>query len=315
MEPTQLYNQTATHFTLRIFISPDAEVEGQLVLELADLFMSDLLFPGVRVTSLHTKRAGEGAKVNLGEFSERRWKTTSKKFRNNEMAALTLMAETPHFPNQKISLSIHVNPPGGDELLNAEQVEVMCSVPYLRHLAASPAKIEALLRLATAAWNRVSRPAYGYGNIAISPHRPKFPEWSLHPVKELPWEMIKAPAERAHAIPVAYVGDIDLNLQQAYVKGKGIKGAFWANFLAADHVAMAGGESTLRTRLPDMRIERLEHGGLLLVATDSPLPEDTDENHRRFLDLEAALKPAFLAKESTPENMRKYLGYFYRERP
>jgi hypothetical protein len=315
MEPAQpLYNQTATHFTLRIFIHPSTEVAGQLVLELADLFLADLLFPGVRVTSLDTKRAGEGAKINSGEFSERRWTTTGKKFRSNELAVLTLKAETPDFPNQKIWLSVHVNPPGGDELLLAEKVEVMCSISYLRHLAASPAKLDALLRLAKMAWNGVGRPAYGYGNIAISPDRPKFAEWSLNPGKELPWEMIRAPAERAHAIPVAYVADIDLNLQQSYVKGEGIKGAFWANFLAADHVAMAGGESTLRSRLPDIRIDALEHGGLLLVATGSPLPEDTEENRRRFLELDAALKPAFLSSEAASETMRRMLGYFYRER-
>jgi hypothetical protein len=97
---------------------------------------------------------------------------------------------------------------------------------------------------------------------------------------------------------VAYVGEIDLNLQQAYVKGGGIKGAFWANLLAAEHVAMAGGASTLRARLPDIRIDALEHGGLLLVATGSPLPEDTEETRRRFLELDAALRPAFLSKKS-----------------
>ena len=64
MEPAQpLYNQTATHFTLPIFIRPDAEVNSHLVVELADRFLADLLFPGVRVTSLDTKRPGDGARL------------------------------------------------------------------------------------------------------------------------------------------------------------------------------------------------------------------------------------------------------------
>ena len=113
---------------------------------------------------------------------------------------------------------------------------------------------------------------------------------------------------------MAYVGDIDLNLQQSYVKGRGIKGAFWANFLTADHVALAGGEAALRARLPDVRIEPLGRDGLLLVATNSPLPEDTEENRRRFLALDAALKPAFLSRDSASVVMRRMLGYFYRER-
>ena len=139
-------------------------------------------------------------------------------------------------------------------------------------------------------------------------------EWVASGRSGLPIDAIAAPADRVHPIPVAHVGDIDLNLQQCYVKGEGIKGAFWANFLTADHVAMAGGASTLRARLPDIRIDSLEHGGLLLRATDSPLPEDTEANRRRFLELDAALKPAFLAKDATPASMRNYLGYFYRER-
>ena len=77
---------------------------------------------------------------------------------------------------------------------------------------------------------------------------------------------------------------------------------------------LAGGESTLRARLPDIRIDALGHGGLLLVATDSPLPEDTEENRRRFLELDAALKPAFISSEAASETLRRMLGYFYRER-
>jgi hypothetical protein len=55
-------------------------------------------------------------------------------------------------------------------------------------------------------------------------------------------------------------------------------------------------------------------GGLLIVATDSPLPQDSEDNRSRFQRLEAALRPAFLSRAETPENKRALLGQFYREK-
>ena len=60
--------------------------------------------------------------------------------------------------------------------------------------------------------------------------------------------------------------------------------------------------------VPGTGDRRPDHG------SRAPEPENTDENRRRFLELDAALKPAFLAKDATPASMRNYLGYFYRER-
>ena len=40
----------------------------------------------------------------------------------------------------------------------------------------------------------------------------------------------------------------------------------------------------------------------------------SEENRRRFLQVHAALQPAFLSREETSENWRPMLGYFYRER-
>lgn len=78
---------------------------------------------------------------------------------------------------------------------------------------------------------------------------------------------------------------------------------------------MAGGEASLRSKLNGMRVERLQHGGLLIVATDNPLPDDTDATRDLFRRLDAALQPALLSREQTTETMRGMLGYFYRERP
>lgn len=249
----------------------------------------------------------------MGEFSERRWNAAVKKTLAGMYAVTHIEAQMPDIPNQKIWLSLHVNPPGGSEILVSGEVEVLCSVSYLRHLAASPQKIEALLQFGQKAWNGIEGgPAYGFGNLAITPPRPAFQPWAPQP----PWEVTRPPAERAHAIPVAYVGsDIDGNLASLFCRGRGIKGAFWANYLSGAHVGLAGGEQAIRAKFPGMRIEPLNHGGLLVVATDSPRPADTEENRQRFLRLHAALQPAFLSREETPENKRPMLGCFYRERP
>ena len=131
----------------------------------------------------------------------------------------------------------------------------------------------------------------------------------------MPWEYIKPPTERAHAIPIAYGGtDIESNLEQSYVKGHGIKGGFWANHLASGHVKIAGGEGAIRAKLPGISVEGLSHGGLLIVATDSPLPDDTEENRQRCLLIHRALRPAFLSREKSTEMQKGMLSYFYRER-
>jgi hypothetical protein len=86
---------------------------------------------------------------------------------------------------------------------------VMCSVSYLRHLAASPSKVEALLQLAKKAWDGTpGGAAYGYGNLAITLARPVFDPRNPRPsTAPMPWGYIKPPAERAHAVPIAYTGN------------------------------------------------------------------------------------------------------------
>ena len=110
------------------------------------------------------------------------------------------------------------------------------------------------------------------------------------------------------------MGNVENNLEGLYCNDRGIKGAFWANYLSAVHVGLAGGEQAVRAKLPGMRIDSLDHGGLMIITTDSPFPEDTEQNRQRFLEVHAALQPAFLSREETPEGKRPLLGYFYRER-
>ena len=64
------------------------------------------------------------------------------------------------------------------------------------------------------------------------------------------------------------------------------------------------GRSLPKRILTGMRVERLAHGGCLIVATETPLPDDIDETRSRFLRLDEALRPAFLSREATSEQAR-----------
>ncbi len=315
-----LYDQPATSFGLRLFLRQDTFVPGRLIVELATNFLADLVLPPCRPTWLWTKRAKDDAKLNTGDFSESRWNAAVKKIVGGEFSVLSIFATNPDSPTQKVSLSAHVNPvgPTGYSTPLPGTIDVTCSVSYLRRLAASPAKIETLLRLGTAAWNGVpGGAAYGYGNLGFIPPRVPFnPHGPQHAEYRLAWDRDTPPAQRPHAIPIAWIGsDVDGNLDSSFVAGKGIKGAFWANYLSEAYVSMAGGAKAIEASRPGIRIEPLNHGGLLVVATESPLPEDSEENRQRFLAVHRALQPAFLSRAETAGNKRGLLGHFYREHP
>ncbi len=315
-----LYNQTAMYFALRLFLKKDTLVEGRLMVELARTFLADLVLSPCQTTWLWTKRAKDDAKLNTGDFSERRWNAAVKKILAGEFSALSIFAANPDSPTQKISFSTQVNTigPAGNSSSLLGTIDITSSVSYLRQLATSPAKVETLLRFGTAAWNGVrGGPAYGYGNLGVIPPRVPFnPRGPQHAGFRLPWDRDTPPAQRPHAIPIAWIGaDIDGNLDRLFCAGKGIKGAFWANYLGETDVKRAGAEQAIVASLPGFRIETLRDGGLLVVATDSPLPEDSEENRRRFLAVHRVLQPAFLSRAETAENQRVLLGYFYREHP
>lgn len=157
-----LYNQKATRFPLRFFIRPETEVEGSFMLTLANMFLSDLLIPGCRPISLDTKLSGEERRVNMGECSERRWNASVKKILARQYAVVGVTAQAGDFLKQTISLNLHLNPRGGEEFLISGNIEITCSVPYLRHMATSPAKVESLLQFGKTAWSGTEGgPAYG----------------------------------------------------------------------------------------------------------------------------------------------------------
>ena len=74
----------------------------------------------------------------------------------------------------------------------------------------------------------------------------------------------------------------------------------------------AGGAELVRASLPGIRTETLHGGGLLVVATETPLPQDTEENRQRFLAVHRVLQPAYLSRAETAANKRALLSYFYR---
>ena len=313
-----LYDQPAMYFTLRLFLKKNTFVPGRHIAELATTFLADLVFPPCRPKWLWTKRAKDNAKLNTGDLSERRWNAAVKKIVSGEFSALTIFAEDPDSPTQKVTFSTHVNPvgPEGYSTSLLGTIDVTCSVSYLRQLAASPAKIETLLRFGTAAWNGVpGGPAYGYGNLGFIPPRVPFnangPQQAEY---RLSWDRDTPPAQRPHAIPVAWIGsDVDGNLDRSFCAGEGIKGAFWANYLSEIYVTKAGGAPSIAASLPGIRIEALHDGGLLVVATESPLPEDSEENRQRFLAVYRVLQPAFLSRAEMAANKRALLGHYYRE--
>jgi hypothetical protein len=317
-EPQTLYDQSATQFSMPLYLRRETEVEPQLIADLADYFLSNLLFPGTRLTSLWTKRPGDNQRLNIGDFTSSRWKAAQKKILNGQYAVVRIAGETPDFPRQKIAFSVDVNPVGRTECPISGEIRLTCSVSYLRHVSASQEKVEALVELGRRAWNGIDGgPAYGYGHLAIILARPIFdPDRPPPAGSPFPLDPINPPEHRTHPVPIAYVGnDIEVNLSSLYCGNRGIKGAFWANFLSADYVERLGGEGTLKRELNGMRIERLEHGGVLIIATDTPLPDDTEGTRSNFLRLDEALRPAFLSREATSANKRRLLGYFYRERP
>jgi hypothetical protein len=307
-----LYGQTVTHFTLKLFLD-DHPVEGRVIVDLAQLFLSDLLVPGARPVRLHTRRPGLTAKLNEGPFSERRWTDAMKKTLAGEYGVLDVAVEDPGRADRTAGLLCIVNPSRATHATVHGRIELSCSLPYLRALVAETAGVDAVLRLGGAAWRAApGGAAYGYANVALTPSRPMFGQPGWQPPGPGLLTSIAPPAVRPHAIPVAYTGDVDGNLEALFRAGRGIKGAFWANFLAGRHVRLLGADSVLRARLGDARVEPLGDDGLLIVTTASPLPEDCEDNRRRFLDLSRVLEPAFISRAETPETKRALLGYFAR---
>ena len=254
----------------------------------------------------------------MGAFSDRRWKAAQKKIAAGHYGMLWIDAVSAERPRRTIRLTVNINPTGGAEVAIVGDVNLTCSLEYLEELAAWPMLVEALLQFGSAAWNAFGEDAaYGFASVATVPKVVPFMP-GVTQLKDFAkrLELAGPPPNPPHPIPVAHTGErIDGNLQDIYCAGKGIKGAFWANWLTAQHVAMAGGEERLRAALPDARIDALATGGLRLVATPSPLPEDTEGNRERYRALYRALKPAFISRQDAGPGKQHLLGHFYRERP
>jgi hypothetical protein len=86
------------------------------------------------------------------------------------------------------------------------------------------------------------------------------------------------------------IGDFfDLNIESEFRDR--IKGAFWANFLNANHVNQLGGESIVRQSAPCERIAPLADGGLLLQLKVDPLIRDREQEEVLYRRLRDYLSP------------------------
>ncbi len=221
------------------------------MLELADTFLQRLLFRGSPPVSIWTKPPGIGKKISIAEFSDKRWETARKKIRTNANAVLRLEAKTADFPNQTIALYAHANPPGGSETIHTGTIAMTCSIPYLRHVSASRDMVDALIAFGVQVWN-ATKPAYGFGNLAAIPKRAGIP----FAREGCPDRSRSSSRRPVHPIPVAATGnDIDVNIDGLIVGGRGIKGAYWANYLA--RIRANGWRRTIDSPidLPGMRVE------------------------------------------------------------
>ncbi|HYR85019.1 MAG TPA: hypothetical protein VE422_13135, partial [Terriglobia bacterium] len=90
MEERQvLYNEETSSFVLQLFVTPETTVKGEVIVELANAFLDDLVLSGYERQWLWTRRGRpDDAKLNIGDFSERRWKDAIKKIRAGEYGAL-----------------------------------------------------------------------------------------------------------------------------------------------------------------------------------------------------------------------------------
>ena len=177
----------------------------------------------------------------------------------------------------------------------------------------SPTKVEALLALTRRAWNGIDGEAGVWYGIWPSSSLDRRSIRNL-PGAPMPWEFIKPPEHRVHPVPIAYVGnDIEVNLEGLCLQQPRHQRRVLGNFLSAAHVELARRRSR-RKRIDWNARRAAAHGGCLIVATETPLPDDIDETRSRFLRLDEALRPAFLSREAT-SNKRGMLGWLLHERP
>lgn len=101
------------------------------------------------------------------------------------------------------------------------------------------------------------------------------------------------------------VGDFfDVNIQTDFHDH--VKGAFWANFLSKRHVNVLGGPEMVAQVAPCYRVERLSNGGLLMILSPSPVPENKDEEKVAYAKLREFLRPVTVSKTpSIPPSLEK----------
>src|SRR5947207_15916053 len=116
----------STSFVLQLFAPPETTVKGDLIVGLTNRFLSELILPGCDMQWIWTRRARPNAKLNIGGFSERRWKDATQKTAAGEYGVLDIRAQCKNSPDQWISLGTQFNPTRGTDVRIPGRIGVTC---------------------------------------------------------------------------------------------------------------------------------------------------------------------------------------------
>lgn len=305
VSPNVKYGTTeAEAFALRLFIAPEQCVPGAALGQILERFSDSLVLPGYALQTLYSRTPGVAIKPNTGPFSDRRWSQMLRRVREGEIGVIGCEVRDPPL-RSGIALSIIANPEKSDGPHVCGSISVECDLSYLLALR-SFQRVSDLISFGSAAWvSAGTGGVYGYANLGVGSARRN----------ARPWEVSRKATPIEHPIPVALVGSsVDSDLCPWICKGAGIKGAFWSNFLNDGYLRRVGGINVLRQQLPAVRIEALGSGGLMVLASEDPIPEDTEPNRMLYMQLCRALRPAFIPRGELPEHLQYKLGQFYLER-
>ena len=167
------------------------------------------------------------------------------------------------------------------------------------------AKVEALLHSRSGrGTGSPGGPAYGYGNLAITLARPVFDPRTPQAARSSAAVGVHQAARSSACMPCRSPTSATTSkgTSSSSISGTGASRARSGPISCPPRTSIWRGRSVLKAKLNGMRVERLEHGGLLVAATDSPLPEDTDATRDRFWRLDEALQPAFLSRDRDDGN-------------
>jgi hypothetical protein len=291
-----LYNEKVVDFTMRFFTRDGAIVPGERIAALADEFLRRLLLPGVEPVEIWTARPKIGARMNMPQFTEAKWKAVRKKIEAGAYGALSLRAKDELSPYPIVTFDTAVDPQQVVDSRGVGRIDFECKIHYLVQLLKAGDGAERVKSFFRFMQDTLAGLAVcGYANVGVG--------------GRYSWKSMRRP----HDIPVAFTM-VDGNLDGYMIRDRmGIKGTFWANYLDREYAARLGGAEALRAQLALYQPHVDASGGIGFFATDSPIPEDTPENRQRYRDLDSVMRPLWLSRSEVSPNKHDFMGYFYRD--